>query len=521
MEEQSSLELSFAPVSWRSRFPGDKPGATAFGTIEAIPIPTDRNVTIHRLVSAILTAWFLLFLSVPQARSDVGVSQGDLYAVVIGIKTFQDPQVPPLNISDKDAEDFYKFLKASEKYFSHTHVSVLLNEQATRANVSKALRQDLRTAGKDDFVIIYLSGHGAADPSLPNEYYFVTYDTQMDNLFASALMMNDQNLFKGIDTNRVLLVADACHSGGFSAGIQKSIAKETDKYFSLFRTIQGRTSILSSKPDESSYEKPKFQNSIFTHYLLKGLRGEANKGSKDGIITAKQLYNYVYEHTKDATRGLQHPQLFATKDSEDTPVFKTPVFDKDLKIKVEFFYEDENKQVKPLADGSLLRSGDHVGIAFRSESDAYVSVLWWDSTGAVGRLFPNPKLTEGTGEIKAGQTYWLPSQQGERWYVLDDKPGEETIYFMASRSRNQKIEELYDRLSKLAANAPKSNETQTVAGQLERELNLMGFADVTAPKAATPVSFSSREKLFQEMETETRVVGADAIVKVQFKHVSR
>ena len=376
-------------------------------------------------------------------------------------------------------------------------------------------------AGKDDFVLIYLSGHGAADPALPNEYYFVTYDTQLDNLFASAVMMNDQNLFKGIDTDKVLLVADACHSGGFSPGLQKSIATETDKFFSLFRNVQGRLSILSSKPDEKSYEEPKYGNSIFTHYLLKGLRGECNKGSKTGVVTAKELYDYVYNHTKDATGGLQHPQIYSAKGQEDTPVFRTPTFDRELKIKTEFFYEDENKQVRPLKDGATLKSGDHVGIAFRSESDCYVYILWWDSSGSVGRLFPNPQLTEGTGEIKAGKTYWLPSKEGERWYVLDDKTGEETIYFMASRARNPKIEELCNTLSRMSAAAQSATKTKEVAGELERELNLMGFADVTAPKAAGPVSFDNRERLFEAMEDQTRVAGADAIVKLKFKHVPR
>jgi len=462
-----------------------------------------------------LLSWACLDVSAAAA------SKGELYAVIIGLKKFQDPQIPALTISDKDASDFYAFLKDRQKYFSNAHITLLLNEQATRANVSKALRQGLRSAGKDDFVIIYLSGHGAADPSLPNEYYFVTYDSQMDNLFATALMMNDQNLFKGIDTDRVLLMADACHSGGFSPGIQKSIAKETDKFFSLFKTITGRISILSSKPDESSYEEPRYRNSIFTHYLLKGLRGEANKGSKDGVVTAKQIYNYVYENTKDATEGLQHPQLFAAKGQENTPVFKTPTFTKDLKIKVEFFYEDDNKQVKPLLDGMPLKSGAHVGVAFRSESDAYVSLLWWDSSGSVGRLFPNPELTEGTGEVKAGKTYWLPSKGGERWYILDDKEGDETIYFMASRARNTKIEDLYLTLSKMSAQSRESNKSKEVAGELERELNLMGFADVTAPKVTAPTSFSSRENLFEAMDNTTKVVGADAIVKFTIKHVSR
>lgn len=450
--------------------------------------------------------------------------KGALYAVIVGIKTFKDPKIPPLTISDKDAADFHKFLKERENYFSKAQLTVLLNEKATRANVSKALRQDLRKAGKDDVVIIYLSGHGAADPNLPNEYYFVTHDAQLDNLFASAVMMNDQNLFKGIDTDRVLLVADACHAGGFSPGLQKSIAKETDRFFSLFNNLDGRVSILSSKPDEKSYEEPRYGNSVFTHYLLKGLRGEANRGSKDGILTAKSIHDYVYNKTKDATNGLQHPQLFCVKGREDTPVFRTPTFSEALKIKVDFFYEGENKQVLPLQDGATLKSGDRVGVGFRSESDCYVYILWWDSRGVVGRLFPNPQLTEGTGEVKAGKTYWLPSKEGERWYVLDNNAGEETIYFMASRAKNPKIEELYDRLSKISASARSESQTKEVAGELERELNLMGFADVTVPRTTGPaaqVSFGTRERLFEALESETRVVGADAIVKLKFKHDPR
>lgn len=484
----------------------------------AISCPVNRQLLIPLIFVNFL--FFLLVLTPAQADAS-GKDKGTLYAVIVGLKKFQDTRVPPLSISDKDATDFYKFLKDREQYFSKAHVTLLTNEQATRANVSKALRQDLRKAGKDDFVIIYLSGHGAADPALPNEFYFVTYDAQIDNLFASAVMMNDQNLFKGIDTDRVLLVADACHSGGFSAGLQRVIAKETDRFFSLFKSVQGRVSMLSSKPDEKSYEEPRYGNSVFTHFLLKGLRGEANKGKKDGIVTAKELYDYVYDKTKETTQGLQHPQLYCAKGHEETAVFRTPSFAQDLKIKAEFFYEDQSKQVRQLKEGTTLKSGDHVGIAFRSESDCYVYILWWDSSGAVGRLFPNPQLTEGTGEVKAGKTYWLPSQEGERWYVLDDKPGQETVYFLASRNRNPKIESLYDTLSRIASGAAGEAKTKEVSGELERELNLMGFADVTAPKTGQQTSFQNRESFFHALESQTRVVGADAIIKLTFNHVAR
>ncbi len=459
-------------------------------------------------------------LSRAPAHAD-DLSKSELYAVIVGVKKFQDTNIPSLTISDKDAKDFYQFLKESEKYFSKTHITLLLNENATRANVSKALRNGLIGARKNDIVIMYFSGHGMADEKLPNEFYFVTHDTQLDNLFATALMMNDKNLFKGIDTDRVLLVADACHSGGFSPGIQKSIFKETDRFFSAFNSVSGRIGILSSRPEEESYEKPKYGNSIFTHYMLKGLRGEAAKGSKQATITAKDLYDYVYEQTKKATKGLQHPQLYAAKGSEQTPVFVAPTFSQDLKVKVTFYYEDENKQVKLLTDGARLKSGQHVGITFVPDSDCYVYILWWDSRGSVGRLFPNPQLTEGTGDVKAGRTYWLPSNRGERWYVLDNNPGEETIYFLASRTRNPKIEQLYETLSRSSASGTGAQQIAEITEELERELNLMGFADFTVPKEQDAVPFVNKEALVQSVQNEAKVTRADAIVKISFQHMSR
>ncbi|MBI5250338.1 MAG: caspase family protein [Desulfomonile tiedjei] len=470
-------------------------------------------------VFVVVTLWVVCLLWIPAYGSDL--SKSELYAVIVGVKKFQDPNIPPLTISDKDAKDFYHFLKESEEHFAKAHITLLLNEDATRANVSKALRDGLMGARRNDIVIMYFSGHGMADEKLPNEFYFVTYDTQLENLFATALMMNDKNLFKGIDTDRVLLVADACHSGGFSPGIQKSISKETDRFFSVFNSVSGRVGILSSRPEEESYEKPKFGNSIFTHYMLKGLRGEAAKGSQQSTISAKDLYDYVYDQTKKATKGLQHPQFYATKGSEQTPVFVAPTFSQDLKVKVTFYYEDQSRQVKPLTEGARLKSGQHVGITFVPESDCYVYILWWDSRGAVGRLFPNPQLTEGTGEVKAGMTYWLPSSGGERWYVLDDNPGEETIYFLASRTRNPRIEQLYETLSRSPGGPTAAQEVKEISGELERQMNLMGFADFTVPKERASVSFASKEALVQSIQVEAKVRRTDAIVKLGFQHVAR
>ncbi len=58
-----------------------------------------------------------------------------------------------------------------------------------------------------------------------------------------------------------------------------------------------------------------------------------------------------------------------------------------------------------------------------------------------------------------------------------------------------------------------------ISGELERRLNLMGFADFTVPKQEASASFTNKEALFESLKNEAKVPRADAIVKLTFKHV--
>jgi hypothetical protein len=447
----------------------------------------------------------------------------NLYAVIVGIVSFQDPDIPPLKLSAKDATDFHDFLKERGNMFGSVNLTLLLNQHATRANITEAVRNKLKAAGKEDVVIIYLSGHGTVDPDMTNEFYYVTYDAQRNNLFGTALLMNDKNLFKGIASERCLLLADACHSGGFASGLAKDGVSRTPKSaLTLFQGVQGRIGIASSRPQELSYERPMFGNSVFTHFLLKGLRGEATADRQSGLVTMRSLFDYVAGATCQATNGEQNPQLYnAEAVNLDAPIFRVPTFSDTLGLKVQFQYEDEGRKVRPLLDGAELRSFQRVGVTFRPETDCYVYILWKDSTGGMGCLFPNPRLTEGTGHVKGGQTYWLPSQEGERWYVLDDQCGEETIYFVASRDRNAKLEELYRLVASLRQRPEKAEEVMKLAGEMEREIRLMGFADHTVTRKSAGISAGSKTDLFAALDSRIRVSGADSVYVVKFQHVSR
>ena len=60
-------------------------------------------------------------------------------------------------------------------------------------------------------------------------------------------------------------------------------------------------------------------HSAFTHFLLRGLRGEALPSGKD-FVTANELGSYLQRSVIDATEGKQNPT--ATSDGLGTFVFR-------------------------------------------------------------------------------------------------------------------------------------------------------------------------------------------------------
>jgi hypothetical protein len=75
-----------------------------------------------------------------------------------------------------------------------------------------------------------------------------------------------------------------------------------------FTESEGRVILSSARADQVSTERPALGNGVFTYFLLKGLRGEADR-NRDGIVSLNEAYQYVYYKTKDETNGIQYPQF--------------------------------------------------------------------------------------------------------------------------------------------------------------------------------------------------------------------
>ncbi|HEX8200669.1 MAG TPA: caspase family protein, partial [Isosphaeraceae bacterium] len=116
-------------------------------------------------------------LRVVDEKTDSDYEFRELWALLVGISSYAHE---PWNLSfaDRDAEELSKLLKqAAFGGLDDVHMRVLLNEQATTAAVTRALRSFLRKPAPQDVVLLHFSCHGTPDPDGLDEVYLVTHDT--------------------------------------------------------------------------------------------------------------------------------------------------------------------------------------------------------------------------------------------------------------------------------------------------------------------------------------------------------
>jgi len=242
------------------------------------------------------------------------VPSADKYAVIVGIAHYADTSggVTSLQFADRDAKDFQEFLLSPDGgSFPKDHVRMLLNEDATAQNVRSALFTFLTKAQPQDQVVLYVAGHGAPDPNDPRNLYLLTYDTKLDYMGGTAFpMWQLQDVFtRVLKAKRVITFADTCHSYGFSGERRgKKSNNLVNQYVAKAANDSDRAVITASDISQLSYESDKWGggHGVFTFFLLKGLKGEADF-NKDGTVTAGELFAFIHDNVDKATAGNQSP----------------------------------------------------------------------------------------------------------------------------------------------------------------------------------------------------------------------
>lgn len=242
------------------------------------------------------------------------VKHKKIWAVIIGIDNYKN--VRQLRYAVNDAKAFYEYL-IHHNQIPKENITLLLNKGASLTKLRSVLGTQLkRKAGKEDMVIIYYAGHGAAekDSMSPDgdglEKYLLPYDANPRDLYASALPMREiAHILSRIRSERLIFIVDSCYSGasgGRTIGLAGIRANISDAFLDRIARGKGRIILTASGANEVSSEDDKLKHGVFTYFLLEGLRGKADT-DKDGLITVDEAYGYVSKHVPQATGQEQNP----------------------------------------------------------------------------------------------------------------------------------------------------------------------------------------------------------------------
>jgi len=204
------------------------------------------------------------------------------WAVIVGAAYYELSQIPPTPTCDFDAIAFYNRLYP---IWGKDHIKLLLNEEATKQNIDAAITNWLPPLESQiDRVLIYFSGHGST-------YAFQPYDYDITD----SLLNNWLNV---LDSQKVTVILDSCHSGGFIEKLSKS----------------GRIIITACDANETAVGPLCFQHGLFTHFVLQSFVADGVDANMDGMISWQEIFSYAEPRVTARARleawPEQHPQVY-------------------------------------------------------------------------------------------------------------------------------------------------------------------------------------------------------------------
>ncbi len=252
-------------------------------------------------MKSLLLFFLCLIFNFSLSAQPVSGGKGNTYALVVGISTYSDADIPQLQYANRDAEIFADYLKSpAGGAVPAENIQLLVNEQATSGTLYNAIYQLRKTCSKGDLVYFYFSGHGDLENvTMYKNGFLICYNSPSTNYVGFAFSIEYLNEIANtlsVETQaNVVLITDACHSGKLAGsnfkgnqfvGEQLRAVKNAEKNKEI--------RITSCNINQLSNENAEWGGGrgVFSYYLVNGLKGLADK-QKDGIVTLDEIKVYL------------------------------------------------------------------------------------------------------------------------------------------------------------------------------------------------------------------------------------
>jgi tetratricopeptide (TPR) repeat protein len=199
----------------------------------------------------------------------------------------------PLRHAESDAEHVRDVL-VELGGFAADRVQLLLDPDTTQVKAAfNALNASIRKMEGQALLFFYYSGHA-------DEQHLHLRGAPLSHAELLSLLRESAGQLR-------IGVVDACRSGSILAakGGRPGVTFHTQVVDEL--EVNGLAVLTSSGADELSQERRALAGSVFTHHLVSGLRGAADRDD-DGQVTLSEAYEYAFQRTQADTAATPVPQ---------------------------------------------------------------------------------------------------------------------------------------------------------------------------------------------------------------------
>ena len=221
-----------------------------------------------------------------------GFHQPQTYLVSIGIGTYRDPKLTPRRYAATDAETVAAYVQ-SLGGVPPSNIRLLQDQKALRADLHEALFGWLpQHAAKDAVVIVYFSGQAMATPT--GDILLAPYDGSAADSRRLYSLTDLESAFAKLQAKQVLFLFD-----GMVSRLRGEAKGKSTAHWDLGG---GNTvGLIGGEDLTKGLEDDQHRHGLFTYYLLKGLRGEADT-NRNGTVTFGELAGYVRQKVSWAAK---------------------------------------------------------------------------------------------------------------------------------------------------------------------------------------------------------------------------
>lgn len=247
------------------------------------------------------------------------------FAIVVGISDYKNLSTQPttyalagelydLKYASKDANDFVTYLETSEHSGGDWQIYKYVNSDATASNIKRKIQEVLISrVSSQDIVYLYFSGHGRTSDYNTSETYLLTYDFQKEDDYSGIEYHWLINQIQDSKAKHVILFVDACKSGMFG-----NKGNNTNEI--LYEQYETHKIIITSASDDQlSSEDDNLKNGVFTHFLIKGLKGDAPEYSDTDHVNLNEIRDYLRVKVSEY-RKKQVPNVVGRITNENFPL---------------------------------------------------------------------------------------------------------------------------------------------------------------------------------------------------------